>query len=715
MIQKLKSWLWNNISGGLSADSDLEMFRKMLLLNLIFILGSIFLAILCIVAFIQKDFILCTADFTILLFLVSLFFYLRKSKRLTPISIIGTVATGIFYFFLIAYGGINKTAFVWSFTYPLISLFLLGIRLGTLTSFSLLGMACIVFALAPMVSFFTSYDTNLIVRFIPAYITVHLFALAMEKIREIAQSKLNTSNIELEAINKKLAQEIEDHLRSEKDLRESEIKFHSLFDFSPQAIAVSDVETGRLVDVNSKFCELTKYTKEEILGQTTTALDFFTEEWRAKFLDELMATGEIQGMEVDVKDKVGSIMTAIAFSKFIKLAGKDFIITICLDITERKILENQLQQVQKMEAIGTLAGGIAHDFNNLLMSIQGKASVILYDLDKDHVLYDQLKSIEQLIQSGSKVTNQILGFAREGKIEVKPADLNKLINNSFKMFGTARKELKIHTKFQENIWTVEIDQNQIDQVLLNLFVNASQAMPKGGDLYIHTENTALDKAYVKPHLVQPGKFVKISITDTGCGMDETVLQKVFDPFFTTREVGQGTGLGLASSYGIIKNHNGFINVYSEKGIGSTFSIYLPTTKKHVVDAIKPQAKIIKGTGTILFIDDEERILKTSKEMLEALGYTVLFATEGKGGIETYQDNNKDIDLVILDMILPGMDGNEIYDQLKGISPDVKVLLSSGYSQNGQAAEILDKGCNGFIQKPFTLEQISQKIYDILNT
>jgi len=715
MIKKLKSWLWDNISGGLPADYDREVFRKVILLNFMFILGSISLILLGIIAFIQNDIPLCIADFAIFSFLASLFIYLRKTKKVIAISRIGTVATGIFYFFLVAHGGINKTAFVWSFSYPLISLFLLGSRLGTLMSMSLLSAACIVFVFGSKVSFFTSYSLDLIIRFIPAYITIHLFALIMEKVREMVQDRLNDSNIELESVNKKLAQEIEDHLRSEKDLRESENKFHSLFNFSPQAIAVSDVETGRLVDINSKFCELIKYTKEEILGRTTTALDFFTEEWRAKFLNELMTKGEIQGMELDIKDKDGSILTALVFSKFIQLAGKDFILTICLDMTERKILENQLQQVQKMEAIGTLAGGIAHDFNNLLMSIQGKTSVILYDLDKDHVLYDQLRSIEQLIQSGSKVTNQILGFAREGKFEVKPADLNKLINNSFKMFGTARKEIKIHTKFQENIWTVEIDQNQIDQVLLNLFVNASQAMPKGGDLYIHTENTALDKAYVKPHLVQPGKFIKISITDTGVGMDKTVLPKVFDPFFTTREVGQGTGLGLASSYGIIKNHNGFINVYSEKGTGSTFSIYLPATEKRVVDAIKPQTKIIKGTGTILFIDDEERILKTNKEMLEALGYTVLLATDGKEGIETYQDNNKNIDLVILDMILPGMDGNEIYDQLKGINPDVKVLLSSGYSQNGQAAEILDKGCNGFIQKPFTLEQISQIIYDILNT
>ena len=715
MIKNLKSLLWNIISSDLSSDHNLEALRKIFMLNLLFVLGSISLISLCILRFIQQNFILSASNLLIFLFLACLFLYLRKTKKANLVGAIGTVSTGVFFAFLIAHGGINKTAYIWSLTYPLISLFLLGIKMGTVTSVSLLGIACIIFTLGPRYPFLTSYSNDFILLFILAYITIHLFALVMEKVREMIQDKLNTANIELKKANRKLAQEIEDHLRSEQGLRESEKKFHSLFAFSPQAIAITDIESGRLIDVNTKFCELTKYTKQEILGQTTTALDFITEEWRAKFLNELISKGEIEGLELEIKDRFGTTLSALTFSKIIKLAGKDYIITICLDITERKRLEIQLRQAQKMEAIGTLAGGIAHDFNNLLMSIQGKASVMLYNLDKSHGLYDQLRSVEQLIQSGSKVTNQILGFAREGKFEVKPTDLNELIKNSFKMFGTARKEIKIHTEFEENIWTVEIDHNQIDQVLLNLFVNASQAMPNGGDLYIKTENIVLDKAYVKPHLVQPGKFVKVSVTDTGVGMDESVMEKAFDPFFTTREVGQGTGLGLASAYGIIKNHNGFINVNSEKGVGSTFSIYLPAIEKHVTDEIKPTDRIKKGTGTILLIDDEDRVLKSGREMLEALDYTVLLAANGKDGIQAYQENKENINLVILDMVLPGMNGSEIYDRLKEINPDVKVLLSSGYSQNGMAAEILNKGCNGFIQKPFTLEQISQKIYDILHS
>jgi len=255
---------------------------------------------------------------------------------------------------------------------------------------------------------------------------------------------------------------------------------------------------------------------------------------------------------------------------------------ITREVTERRLgeqekerLEAQFQQAQKMEATGTLAGGIAHDFNNLLMAIQGNASLILLDKDSSHPDYARLKNIEQYIRDAANLTKQLLGFARAGKYELEPTNLNELLKKGSKMFGRTKKEITIHPKYQEGIWGVEVDRGQIEQVLMNLYINAWQAMPGGGDLYLETENVTLDKNYVKPFDAKPGRYVKIMVADTGVGMDEKRRQRIFDPFFTTKEMGRGTGLGLASAYGIVKNHGGIINAYSEKGGGATFSIYLP--------------------------------------------------------------------------------------------------------------------------------------------
>jgi signal transduction histidine kinase/ActR/RegA family two-component response regulator len=388
-------------------------------------------------------------------------------------------------------------------------------------------------------------------------------------------------------------------------------------------------------------------------------------------------------------------------------------LSILRNISGKKRLEAQLQQAQKMEAIGTLAGGIAHDFNNLLMGIQGRASLVLMDIDSSHPHFEHIKEIVDYVRSSADLTKQLLGFARGGKYEVKTTDLNELIKSQNQMFGRARKEINIREKYQEDLWTVDVDQGQIEQVLLNLYVNAWQAMSGGGNLYIHTENVTVDENYSKQCKMDPGKYVKISVTDTGVGMDEATRQRVFDPFFTTREMGRGTGLGLASAYGIIKNHGGIIDVYSEKGEGTTFNIYLPASEKKVIGEKELAEDVLKGHGTILLVDDEDIIVDVAKSILEQLGYTVLIARGGKEAIELYMKNRKEIDLVILDMIMPEVGGGDAYDRLKEINPDIKVLLSSGYSINGQATEILERGCNGFIQKPFSVGDLSKKIREIL--
>ena len=388
--------------------------------------------------------------------------------------------------------------------------------------------------------------------------------------------------------------------------------------------------------------------------------------------------------------------------------------TVLKDTTDLKKLETQLQQAQKMEAMGTLAGGIAHDFNNVLMTIQGRTSIMLMEKDSSHPDIRHLKGIEDNVESAADLTRQLLGFARGGKYEVKPTDLNELVKKQNRMFGRTKKQISIRGKYEKDLWSVEVDQGQIDQVLLNLYVNAWQAMPAGGDIYLETENVTLDENYVKPFSIEPGGYVKISVTDTGTGMDKATRERIFEPFFTTKEMGRGTGLGLASAYGIIKNHGGFIDVYSEKGHGSTFNIYLPASEKEVIEEKKAAVDTLRGTETVLFVDDEDMIIEIAEELFEQLGYKVLTARSGKEAIETYEKNKARIDMVLLDMIMPDMSGSDTYDRMKEIDPDIKVLLSSGYSINGQATEIMDRGCNGFIQKPFKMKELSQKLREILD-
>jgi len=404
------------------------------------------------------------------------------------------------------------------------------------------------------------------------------------------------------------------------------------------------------------------------------------------------------------------------------------------DISDRKRLQVQLQHAERMEALGTLSGGIAHDFNNLLMGIQGNISLMLLDLESQHPHQSRLGNIEDYVKSGAELTKQLLGFARGGKYQVKPADLNTLLEKSSAMFGRTKKEIKIHKKLQAGVWPVEIDEGQIEQVLLNLYVNAWHAMPEGGDLCLETENVKLGLDDDQVFMLEPGPHVKISVRDTGMGMDEATQKRIFEPFFTTKEMGRGSGLGLASAYGIIKNHDGVINVQSQKGKGSTFNIYLPASEKNVSKEKESEGKVVSGTETVLLVDDEDMIIDVGKAMLEKLGYQVITARSGMEAVEILNkvrngDNGgnggksgekplKDLmascpDLVILDMIMPEMGGGETYDMLKAIKPDIKVLLSSGYSVDGQASKILERGCDGFIQKPFNIKYLSETVRGIL--
>jgi len=348
------------------------------------------------------------------------------------------------------------------------------------------------------------------------------------------------------------------------------------------------------------------------------------------------------------------------------------------------------------------------------MGIQGRTALVASKLDQSHSCFEHITAIEEYVRSASDLTKQLLGVGQGGKYEVKPSDVNKVVFSSAAMFGRTRKQIQIHDSLSATPPVVEADRGQIEQMLLNMYINAWQAMPKGGDLFLETKIVTLDEQYCKSHMVAPGRYVKISVTDTGIGMDEATRDRIFDPFFSTREKARGTGLGLASAYGIVKNHNGIITVYSELGHGTTFNVYLPLSDKDVHIEPPVESDIKRGSERILLVDDEEIIIEVGQALLENLGYRVIVARGGAQAVEVVKSLHGQIDLVILDLIMPGMDGNQTFDSIQQIQPGMPVILSSGYSINGQARDLLSRGCKGFIQKPFSITELSQTIRKMLD-
>jgi PAS domain S-box-containing protein len=520
-----------------------------------------------------------------------------------------------------------------------------------------------------------------------------------------------------------VARDISKRIEAEKALRESEERYRSVVENSHDGIMIID-ESFHILYANDVLSQILGCPRSEIEGSDFRK--YLGAESAGLTSDQFL---DGQGKEKEPSGDIYKIVRENADERTVKISairiqdssGKEKIVAQILDITdqlraeqENKQLETQLHHAQKMEAVGTLAGGVAHDFNNILTAIQGYASLMRLKMDSEHPLDEYVDGIEDGVTSAANLTNQLLGFARKSKYTLRPTNLNEIVEKSCKMFTRTTKDIKVIQMCQEDIWKVEADPGQMEQVLLNLYLNARHAMPDGGELYIQTKNVTLSEDYCRPFEVPGGNYVNVSVTDEGTGMDKETMERIFEPFFTTKEVGEGTGLGLASAYGIIKNHNGFIRVYSEKGHGATFNISLPASDAEDLDDVHVKTELIRGSETILLVDDEEAPIHVEEMMLKELGYRVLTARSGKEAISLYKENKGGLDLVALDMIMPEMGGRDTYDRLKKIDPDVKVLLVSGYSLNKQVEELLEKGCNGFMQKPFDIIQLSHKIREVLD-
>ena len=538
----------------------------------------------------------------------------------------------------------------------------------------------------------------------------------MEEIRDRAyefNKVIDGDTTELYKINKELRQKIAELRKSEDKLRKSEKRFRRLFEYIPDAIFLFNLH-GDIIDINKRACDNLGYSRDELISLSIKDIEkefYMTNEQ----IDQLK-NGEhviIEGFQKR-KDHTSFPMEAHLWA--FELDGEELILALVRDMTHLKRAEEenfrlaaQLSYAQRIKSIGTLAGGIAHNFNNLLMGIQGNTSLMLIDKTTDDIDYEKLMRIQKLIDNGAILTGQLMEYAREGTYRIRPSNLNKIIRETSNIFGASRKEISLHYDLADDLSGVEIDENQFQQAFMNILINAADAMPEGGNIFLKTRNVSHRVMIDKPYNPSPGQYVMLTVTDSGLGMDKNSISRAFDPFFTTKGMSQRTGLGLASAYGIIKGHGGFIDIDSEKGQGTTISIYIPTSG----DEVKPTGDILMGKGTILFIDDEEIVLETGEQMIERIGYNVLTAESGKKAIEILEKKHNDIDVVLLDLIMPEMGGGATFDRIKEINPDIKVLLSSGYSLDGEAEKIMKRGCNGFIQKPFNIKSLSQKLADIL--
>jgi PAS domain S-box-containing protein len=521
-----------------------------------------------------------------------------------------------------------------------------------------------------------------------------------------------------EATNTELRQQLDKEIKLKKQLAHNDEKYRMIIESIQDGYFETDLE-GRITFCNKALLEISGYTKEALVG---AIFSDFTSPRTARAMQatfgKVYKTGKdakVSNYEVFHKNGHTLIIefaAALVKNQEGKPVGfrgvfRDVSKQVKAQERERRV-RSQLQQAQKMEALGTLAGGLAHGFNNVLMAIQGNLSIIRMNPPKNPNILKQLKRINQSTEKGGHLAKEILSFAKKGKYVVMPTDLNKILRSTSRMFLRSNSHLRMHEIYEKNLRQTQVDRVQIGQVLLSLYMNAAEAMPDGGDIYIQSENVYLDEMYIQPFAGTPGWYVKISVTDDGQGLNEEAKRRIFEPFFSPNRPIRYKGMGLAAAYGTVKSHNGIINVYSEEGHGTTFNIYLPVAKKE-----SPGVPIEKhsnnGKETILIVDDDPLTSQVGRDILERQGYRVMMAENGTEAIEIYSGYQDQINLVLLDVIMPDLNGDQVFPELKKCNPNIVVIVASGYNVNRQITTMLSNGCVDFIQKPFQSQTLLNKV------
>jgi PAS domain S-box-containing protein len=501
--------------------------------------------------------------------------------------------------------------------------------------------------------------------------------------------------------------------RTEANLRRSEQKNRAIFHANPDLMFLLDKD-GVFLDYKAEKESQLLVKPEMFLGrQISDVLPSWLADLTMENIRRTLQTRALQVYEYELTFE----QRLQYFEARSVLCGSDEVLMVIRNITEKRRLEQQVLQAQKLESLGTLAGGIAHDFNNILAGILGYASLLKSKLSVDHDFFKYVDTIERSAIRAADLTSKLLAFTRGDKVTHKPLNINKLIPETLEIIrNTIDKSISVETKLDESLPTIVGDAGQIQQVVMNLCVNARDAMSGGGRLFIVTEKAVVGKADpLVPSDAKPGSYVKIVVSDSGTGMDKDVLGRIFDPFFTTKAPGQGSGLGLSVVYGIVKGHEGFVTVSSQPGQGSIFNAFFPVSGKPEIREKNSTAALHSRNELIFVIDDEKDIRSFISEVLQSHGYRVLLAANGDQALDIYKKHSQGIALVILDMVMPGMGGEEAFLKMKEINPHILALLSTGYSQDGRVSEILSKGVKGFIQKPYDFNQLLTKLRQILDS
>ncbi|MGH7538089.1 MAG: response regulator [Gemmatimonadales bacterium] len=505
--------------------------------------------------------------------------------------------------------------------------------------------------------------------------------------------------------------------RAEEQLRQSQERFSKVFRASPIGIAITTEQGGQYVDVNDAFLALVGYERKEVIGRTAFEIGVWRDPAvRTRVLDGLRERGTVPNVDLELQTKGGDIRVVLGSFERIDLDGRPCLLSLVHDISERQLLEEQLRQAQRMEAVGRLAGGVAHDFNNLLSVIIGYCDLLFRRIPPDAPERADLQEIRGAADGASGLTRQLLAFSRRQVLEPRLLDLNAVVANARRLLERVLGEdVELVMRLAPTLPAVRADAGQLDQVLMNLAVNARDAMPDGGKIFFETKVVDVEDAYARGHSgARPGTHVLLAVRDTGVGMDQQTQAHIFEPFFTTKQVGKGTGLGLATVYGIVKQSGGFVEVSSELDQGATFEIYLPPAEgvAEAGSVPEPESVALRGTETVLVVEDSPQLRTLVKEVLAFQGYEVLEAASGNDALQVARQHGGHIDLLVTDVIMPGMNGPQLADQLTAQRPGLKVLFASGHSTDAVVRFGIEAG-TAYLQKPFTPDLLARKVREIL--